>query len=137
MENEKIELHQVILLFLFARALKSFDSICQVEFKKFLMLERHRKHSDVYRIEAITGALQVFVDSIKKMLPILTDLGDIESQFENFDTVLTKDAYFEIWFTVMESVLPAVKDIESIFGKRVHLDGHAFSQDIQSCLNQV
>ena len=137
MENEKIEAHQVIFLFLFAMELKSFDFICQREFKKFLTIELHRKHNDVYRIEAVTGALEVFVDSIKKMLPILTNLTDDESEFQDFDTVLTKEAYFEIWFTVMESVLPAVKDIESIFGKRVYLDGHPFSEDIQSCINQA
>jgi|688.fasta_scaffold112048_6 hypothetical protein len=114
-EVEIIEVEQGIHLFMFTIGLTFFNRLVNNAYTK--MWFTVTGDNGEFILSNAQAALEYFHGTVS----VITELSQR-------DEITTKDTYYELWFVVMEKVLPAVRAIENAFGHDVEVDGIPFSE---------
>jgi hypothetical protein len=114
-EVEIIEVEQGIHLFMFTIGLSFFNRLVNNAYAK--MWFTVTGDNGEFILSNAQAALEYFHGTVS----VITELSQR-------DEITTKDTYYELWFVVMEKVLPAVRAIENAFGHDVEVDGIPFSE---------
>jgi hypothetical protein len=123
--DDNIELEQAAMLYLFALAINIFHDKCRLALTKL-----------VFQLHGDNG---FFIYNNAK--------AAIENFYENFNAIaelhkedevlLPKSTYYEIWFLVLDKLIPAVKGVESIFGDEVSVEEHKLSDALQELVHNA
>jgi hypothetical protein len=114
-EVEIIEVEQGIHLFMFTIGLTFFNRLVNNAYTKMWFTVTGDNG------EFILSNAQAALEHFHGTVSVITELSQR-------DEITTKDTYYELWFVVMEKVLPAVRSIENAFGHDVEVDGIRFSE---------
>jgi hypothetical protein len=123
--DDNIELEQAAMLYFFALAINIFHDKCRLALTKL-----------VFQLHGDNG---FFIYNNAK--------AAIENFYENFNAIaelhkedevlLPKSTYYEIWFLVLDKLIPAVKGVESIFGDEVSVEEHKLSDALQELVHNA
>ena len=118
MENDDtVELAQAEKLFLLACAMNDFHRLCKAAlFKLFIRL----CEDDEFLFENAKSALEHFYNNFQPVIAL-----------QEQDDIPKKSTYYEMFFVILEKVVPAVKGVESVFGDEVKYMGETFSEALQ------
>ena len=114
--DDNIELEQAEMMFYFALAINIFHDKCRDALTK-LVFQLHGDNG-FFIYNNAKNAIENFYENFNA-------IAELHKQDE---VLLPKSTYYEIWFIVLEKLIPAVKGVESIFGDEVAIDEHRLSE---------
>ena len=113
--DDNIELEQAAMLYFFALAINIFHDKCRKALTK-MVFELHGDNG-FFIFNNAKNAVENFYENFNAIAELQTE----------DEVLLPKSTYYEIWFLVLDKLIPAVKGVESIFGDEVAVDEHKLS----------
>jgi phage tail sheath protein FI len=122
--NEPAQRYQIVTIGIFAEAMETFTNLfTQVFVRHVVQLDHTASDTSLFFIEQARNAGQVFADASTELIEILRN-----------QEVLMKETYYKALFTVQETLLPAVRNLEQLFGDELTNEGSRFSEVVSEFL---
>jgi hypothetical protein len=122
--NEPCQQYQIVTIGILAEAIQTFTELFSRTFMKYVVqLDHTASDTSLYFVEQARNAGQVYADASTELIGILKD-----------QEVLMKDNYYRALFSVQESLLPAVRMLEQLFGDELTREGTRFSEVVSEFL---
>ena len=123
--DDNIELEQAAMLYFFALAINIFHDKCRLALTK-MVFELHGDNG-FFIFNNAKNAVDNFYENFNA-------IAELHKQDE---VVLPKSTYYEIWFLVLDKLIPAVKGVESVFGNEVAVDEHKLSDALYELVHNA
>lgn len=122
--NEPCQRYQIVTIGIFAEAMETFTNLfTQVFVSHVIQLDHSASDTSLFFVEQARNAGQVFADASTELIGLLKD-----------QEVLMKETYYKALFSVQETLLPAVRNLEQLFGDELTRDGSRFSEVVSEFL---
>lgn len=122
--NEPCQQYQVVTIGVFAEGMETFTKLFTTVFMRHVVqLDHTASDTSLFFIEQARNAGQVFADASTELIDILKG-----------QEVLMKDTYYEALFSIQETLLPAIRHLEQLFGEELTAEGSRFSEVVSKFL---
>ena len=123
--DDNIELEQAAMLYFFALAINIFHDKCRLALTKL-----------TFGLAGDNGFF-IFNNAQSAVENFYENFNAIAELHETDEVLLPKSTYYEIWFLVLDKLIPAVKGVESVFGDEVAVDEHKLSDALHELVKNA
>jgi len=124
LDNELCEQAQIEALTLLMHMQTSFALMFRDAYIKMAFQSDHYLGDNgVFLFERAQSAGEAFVQANNKVVDCMSGLRDVKE--------ITKSTYYEVLFLTLDTVIPAVKAVEQVFGNDVIIGGNKYSDALQ------
>jgi hypothetical protein len=120
---------QIFALNFLATMLTRFTDKIAIAFRELVIESDHANgDTSLYAIEQCQIASREYLDKVDKFTTMV--IGDGETP--------RKDTYYEVMFSAMEELVPAMRNVESTFGEKVRLgSGLSYSNMVRALVQNA
>ena len=124
--NELCDDEQIFTIALLVEGMQLFTGLLTVKVSEYIIqVDGATAENAVIFIQKIRESGIELANSSTKIISMLG--SDVKA--------LTKNAYYDVMFTIQSDLLPAIKGVEALMGEELQMDGVVFSEALADLLS--
>jgi hypothetical protein len=124
--NELCDDEQIFTIALLVEGMQLFTGLLTVKVSEYIV-----------QVDGSTAETAiVFIQKIRESgIELANSSTKIISKLGSDVKALTKNAYYDVMFTIQSDLLPAIKGVEALMGEELQMDGVVFSEALADLLS--